>query len=194
MPRRHIPLAGVGGDAGGIRELIHAVARDVMQEVQAEAALQKANLAAESRMALLSALIDAIGVGVVLIDRDLLVAHWNREATRLTGIQADKVMGLPARVLGEAIAPRVEDFPSVRSHLQHAFSPVETSQFSMVILEPRRDVEVNVSPAVLAADGQQVGSVIVLHDIVNIGFNSHRLGKDCAGMSVQLPAMASVKY
>ena len=149
----------------GSGDLIHAVARDVTQEVEAESSLREANLAAATRLALLTALIDAIGVGVVLVDRDLLVAHWNKEATRLTGIPADKVVGLPARLLGEAIAPRVEDFPKVRSHLQHAFSPVETSHFQMVILEPRRDVEVRVSPAVLAADGQQVGSVIVLHDI-----------------------------
>ncbi len=149
----------------GSGELIHAVARDVTQEVEAESALREATLAAETRLALLTALIDAIGVGVVLIDRDLLVAHWNKEATRLTGIQADKVLGLPARMLGEAIGPRVEDYPSVRSNLQHAFSPVESTHFQMVILDPRRDVEVAVSPAVLASDGQQVGSVIVLHDI-----------------------------
>jgi len=55
----------------GSGDLIHAVARDVTQEVQAEAALRAANLAAETRLALLTALIDAIGVGVVLIDRDL---------------------------------------------------------------------------------------------------------------------------
>jgi PAS domain S-box-containing protein len=149
----------------GSGELIHAVARDVTQEVEADRALREANLAAATRLALLTALIDAIGVGVVLIDRDLLVAHWNKEATRLTGIQADRVLGQPARLLGEAIAPRVEDYPNVRSHLQHAFSPVETTHFQMVILEPRRDVEVTVSPAVLAADAEQVGSVIVLHDI-----------------------------
>jgi PAS domain S-box-containing protein len=149
----------------GSADLIHAVARDVTQEVEAETALRGANLAAETRLALLAALIDAIGVGVVLIDRELLVAHWNKEATRLTGIEANKVLGLPARVLGEAIAPRVEDYPSVRSHLQHAFSPVETTHFQMAMVEPRRDVEVTVSPAVLAADGQPVGSVIVLQDI-----------------------------
>lgn len=149
----------------GSGELIHAIARDVTLEVDAETALREANLAAATRLALLTALIDAIGVGVVLIDRDLMVAHWNKEATRLTGIQADKVLGQPARLLGDAIAPRVEDYPNVRSHLQHAFNPVETTHFQVVILEPRRDVEVTVSPAVLAADGQQVGSVIVLHDI-----------------------------
>ncbi len=149
----------------GSEELIHAIARDVTQEVDAEIALREANLAAATRLALLTALIDAIGVGVVLIDRDLLVAHWNKEATRLTGIQAEKVLGRPARLLGEAIAPRVEDFPSVRSHLEHAFSPVKTARFQIVILEPRHDLEVTVSRAVLAADGQPVGSVIVLHDI-----------------------------
>lgn len=149
----------------GSGELIHAVARDVTLEVEAETALQEANLAAATRLALLTALIDAIGVGVVLIDRDLLVAHWNKEATRLTGIPAEKVLGQPARVLGEAIAPRVDDYSSVRSHLEHAFSPAEAARFQMVILDPRRDVEVRVSPAVLDADGPQVGSVIVLHDI-----------------------------
>jgi len=135
------------------------------QETEAETALHEANLAAATRLALLTALIDAIGVGVVLVDRDLMVAHWNKEATHMTGIQADKVLGLHARLLGEAMASRVEDYASVRSHLQHAFSPGETSHFQMVILDPRRDVEVAVSPAFLAADGQQVGSVIVLHDI-----------------------------
>jgi PAS domain S-box-containing protein len=145
-------------------ELIHAVARDVTQEVDADTTPPDANLAAATRLALLTALIDAIGVGVVLIDREMLVAHWNKEATRLTGIQADKVLGLPAALLGEAIAPRVEDYPSVQSHLQHVFSPSETAQFQMVILEPRRDVEVRASPALLP-DGRQVGTVIVLNDI-----------------------------
>lgn len=149
----------------GSEQLIHAIARDVTQEVAAETALREANLAAATRLALLTALIDAIGVGVVLIDRELLVAHWNKEATRLTGIQPDKVLGRPARLLGEAIAPRVEDFASIRAHLQHAFSPVETARFQMVILEPHHEIEVTVSPAVIAADGQQVGSVIVLHDV-----------------------------
>lgn len=149
----------------GSGELIHAVARDVTQEVKSETALREANLAAATRLALLTALIDAIGVGVVLIDRDLTVAHWNQEATRMTGIPSDKVLGQPARQLGEAIAPHVEDFSKVRSHLQHAFSSVETTMFQMVILEPRRAIEVRASPAALAADGQQVGSVIVLHDI-----------------------------
>ena len=146
-------------------QMIYALARDITQEVEAGAELRRANLAAATRLALLTALVDAIGVGVILVDRELLVAHWNKEATRLTGIQAEKALGLPASLLGEALAPRVEDYPSVRSHLQQAFGPVETSHFPMVILEPRREVDVIVSPAVLASNGGQVGSVIVLHDI-----------------------------
>jgi CheY-like chemotaxis protein len=35
----------------------------------------------------------------------------------------------------------------------------------MVILEPRREIDVTVSPALLPSDGGQVGSVIVLHDV-----------------------------
>ena len=145
-------------------ETIYAVARDVTQEVEAVGEATKANLAAASRLALLGALVDAIGVGVVLIDRDLKVAHWNKEATRLTGIEADKMLGQPASVLGEAIAPRVEDFPSVQAHLQHAFDPAATTHLPIVILQPRREIEVTISPALLPSDGAQVGSVIVLHD------------------------------
>jgi PAS domain S-box-containing protein len=146
-------------------QMIYAVARDITQEVEAEGELRKANLAAATRLALLTALVDAIGVGVVLVDRDLVVAHWNKEASRLTGIQAEKALGLSARQLGEALAARVDDYPSVRSHLQQAFDPGETTNFPMVILEPRREIDVTVSPAVLPSDGGQVGSVIVLHDI-----------------------------
>ena len=145
-------------------QLIYAVARDITQEVETGNELRRANLAASTRLALLTALVDAIGVGVILVDRELLVAHWNKEASRLTGIQADKVLGLPARRLGEALAPLVEDYPSVRSDLEQAFGPVETTHFPMVVLEPRREIEVTVSRAVLPSDGGQVGSVIVLQD------------------------------
>ena len=146
-------------------QMIYAVARDITQEVEAEGELRKANLAAATRLALLTALVDAIGVGVVLVDRELVVAHWNKEASRLTGIQAEKALGLSARQLGEALAARVDDYASVRSHLQQALDPGETTNFPMVILEPRREIDVTVSPAVLPSDGGQVGSVIVLHDI-----------------------------
>jgi PAS domain S-box-containing protein len=146
-------------------QLIYAVARDITQEVEVENELRTANLDAASRLAMLTALVDAIHVGVILVDRELLVAHWNKEASRLTGIHAEKALGLPARLLGEALASRVEDYPTVRSHLQQAFGPLETTHFPIVILEPRREVDVTVSPAVLASNGRQVGSVIVLHDI-----------------------------
>ena len=146
-------------------QMIYAVARDMTQQVEAEGELRKANLAAATRLALLTALVDAISVGVILVDRELVVAHWNKEASRLTGIKAEAALGLPARQLGEALAARVEDYASVRSHLQQAFDPGETTNFPMVILEPRREIDVTVSPAVLPLDGGQVGSVIVLHDI-----------------------------
>src|SRR5579864_6379249 len=48
-------------------ELIYAVARDITNEVDAAARLEAANQAADARLALLAALVDAIGVGVVLI-------------------------------------------------------------------------------------------------------------------------------
>jgi PAS domain S-box-containing protein len=130
--------------------------------------LRSASLAAATRMALLTALVDAINVGVILVDRELLIAHWNKEATRVTGIQADKMLGQPASVLGEAIAQRVEDYPSVVAHLAHAFDPAETTHLPIVLLEPRREIDLTISPALLPLDGGQVGSVIVLHDITAI--------------------------
>jgi PAS domain S-box-containing protein len=145
--------------------VIYAVGRDVTQEVQAGHELEAASLAAATRLALLTALIDAIGVGVLLVDRDLAVAHWNKEASRLTGIPAEKALGLHLRLIGEALAPRVEDYASLQSHVEQAGRPVETSRFPMVLLEPRREIEVTVSPAVLASDGGLVGTVMVLNDI-----------------------------
>jgi PAS domain S-box-containing protein len=145
--------------------LIYAVGRDVTQEVQADHELKAANLAAASRLALLTALIDAIGVGVVLIDRELAVAHWNKVASGLTGIDAEQALGLPMALIGEILAPRVDDFPALRSHLENASRPLETSRFPMVILDPRREIEVTVSPALLESAGGQAGSVIVLNDV-----------------------------
>jgi PAS domain S-box-containing protein len=139
----------------------------VTREVDVETELRSANVAAATRLALLSALVDAIEVGVILVDRELKVAHWNKEATRLTGIQADKMLGQPATVLGEAIGPRVEDYPSVQAHLAHAFDPAETTHLPIVLLEPRREIDLTVSPALLPS-GAQVGFVIVLHDITAV--------------------------
>jgi PAS domain S-box-containing protein len=145
--------------------VIYAVGRDVTQEVEAGHELEAANLAAGTRLALLTALIDAIGVGVVLVDRDLTVAHWNKEASHLTGIAAEKALGLHLRLIGEALAPRVEDYRSLQSLFEQAARPAETSRFPMVLLEPPCEIEVTVSPAVLASDGGQAGTVLVLNDI-----------------------------
>jgi len=143
------------------------VTSDISQTAEVERELRSANLAAATRLAQISALVDAIGVGVILVDRELMVAHWNKEATRLTGIQADKMLGQSATVLGQAIAPRVEDYPSVQAHLQHAFDPAETTHLPIVLLEPRREIDLTVSPALLPS-GAQVGFVIVLHDITAV--------------------------
>ena len=152
-----IPAVSVG--------LIYAMGRDITEQVQADEELKAANLAAATQLALLTALVDAIGVGVVLVNRESVVAHWNKEASRLTGIPTEKALGLPMRLLGEALAPLVEDYPSLQSHFESAPGAIETVRFPMVILEPRREIEAAVAPAMLASDGGQVGSVTVLQDI-----------------------------
>jgi PAS domain S-box-containing protein len=144
---------------------IYAIARDVTQEVELEAQLHATNQAADAQLGLLDALIDALGVGVVLIDRDLKVAHWNREATRLTGISIERALGLPAREIGRELAGRVEDYSGIQSHFQGGLSAAEPFSFPIVMLNPHRDVEVSVSRAMSQADGTQVGSVLVLNDI-----------------------------
>ena len=149
-------------------QTIYAVARDVTKEVELERELRHTTLAADTRLALLSALVDAISVGVILVDREMLVAQWNKEASRLTGINADAVLGQPANVLGHAIAPRVEDYPSVQAHLAHAFDPAETTHLPIVLIDPRREIDLTVSPALLPSNGGQVGSVIVLHDVTAV--------------------------
>jgi len=146
--------------------LIYAVGRDVTQEVRAEADLKDANLSAATRLALLTALIDAIGVGVILVDREHVVAHWNQEASRLTGISVEQALGQPMRLLGALFAARVEDSPGLQPHFERASRlPAESFRFAMTILDPRRELEVTVSPAVLTSERGQVGFVMVLHDI-----------------------------
>jgi PAS domain S-box-containing protein len=147
--------------------MIYAVGRDITNEVEAESKLTEANLAAASRLAMLTALIDAIGVGVVLVDSQLSVAHWNKVASGMTGIQAQQALGLPMTLIGELLAPQVDDFPGLRAHLEKAARSLEASRFPMVVLDPRREIEVTVSPAVLASDAAQVGSVIVLNDVTS---------------------------
>ncbi len=114
---------------------------------------------------MLTALLDAIGIGVVLLDHGLHVAHWNREATRLTGIPMEKALGAPARQIGQWLSGRVEDFPGLQSHFKNGLSPAEPFRFPIVMLDPRREIEVLVSRAVSESDGSPVGSVLVLNDV-----------------------------
>lgn len=144
---------------------IYAIARDVTQEVELEARLQATRLAADAQLGLLEALIDGLGVGVVLIDRDLKVAHWNRGATSLTGIPIERALGQPARLIGQELARLVEDYADIQSHFQRGLSPAEPFSFPIAMVNPHRDVEVTVSRAVSQSDGTQVGSVLVLNDV-----------------------------
>jgi PAS domain S-box-containing protein len=146
-------------------ELIYAMARDVTPEVQLENGLRVANLAAAARLAMLTALIDAIGVGVILINRDGLVAHWNRESSRLTGIAADKALGLTVAQLGQAMGRHAEENSTLQVDLEKASRSVTEARFQVALNEPRREIEVSVTPAVSTSEGGQVGLVMVLHDI-----------------------------
>ena len=169
MPRWHVPLAGLDGDSRGVGGTdLRGGARRHKKEVRAEAEVEDANLAAATRLALLTALIDAIGVGVVLVDREQVVAHWNQEASRLTGIPVEQALGQPTRLLGELFAPRVEDNPGLQSHFERVSRlPAESFRFAMTVLEPRREVEVTVSPALSTSQRGHVGFVMVLHDITS---------------------------
>lgn len=147
-------------------ELIYAVARDVTQSVQAEADLKKAHLEAATQLASLIAVIDAIGEGVVLLDRQRRVAHWNKEASRLTGIQAEQALGQSMSDVGKMLRPRVDDYPTLQAHLASAGGPeFEGFHFPVITLQPHRELEVVVSPAVLAPTGDQVGAVLVIRDV-----------------------------
>jgi len=145
--------------------LIYAVARDITHDVEAADRLEAATRAADARLGLLSALVDSIGVGVILIDPHGRVAHWNNEATRLTGIPQEHAVGAPARQIGEALSGRVEDYTGLQSHFAGGLSPAEPLRFNIVMLDPHREVEVFVSRAVSASDRSVVGSVLVLTDV-----------------------------
>lgn len=136
-----------------------------LEAARLHAALRETSLAADGRLALLTALVDAIGVAVVLLDRELKVAHWNKEATRLTGIPIERALGAPAREIGEALRGQVEDYSDLQSHFRQGLSPAEPFSFPVVMFNPHREVKVSVSRALSESDGTQVGSVLVLNDI-----------------------------
>ena len=128
-------------------------------------ALREASVAADARLAMLTALVDAIGIAVVLFNRQLKVAHWNKEATRITGIPIDRATGAQAHEIGEALRGAVQDYADLQSHFRQGLSPVEPFSFPIVMLSPHREVEISVSRALSESDGSQVGSVLVLKDI-----------------------------
>ncbi len=136
-----------------------------LEAARLHGALVQASQELDARLALLTALVDSIGVAVVLFDRELKVAHWNKEATRLTGIQIQKALGSPARQIGESLQGMVEDYAELQSHFRQGLSPTEPFSFPVVMLDPHREVEVSVSRALSVEDGTQVGSVLVLNDI-----------------------------
>lgn len=146
-------------------ELIFAMARDVTPEVHLEDGLKEANLAAAARLAMLTALIDAIGSGVILINREGLVAHWNREASRMTGIEAERALGMTVAQLGQAMGRRAQENSTLQLDLEQASRSTTEARFQFVLDEPRRDIEVSVTPAVSTSDDGQVGLVMVLQDM-----------------------------
>jgi PAS domain-containing protein len=59
---------------------------------EADARLAAANRAADAQLAMLAALVGAIGLAVILLDREVRVAHWNKEASHITGIPMEQAL------------------------------------------------------------------------------------------------------
>ncbi|MEY9962919.1 PAS domain S-box-containing protein [Streptacidiphilus sp. MAP12-16] len=105
---------------------------------------------------LLAALLDGMEVGLAAMDRDGVLTHWNREATRMLGWTAEESVGRSGL---EGWALRPGDADAVRSQLLGATAGAtpRVHEFALVTRDGRRVLVRAQAHPVVAADGRSLG-------------------------------------
>ncbi|MFC1409346.1 PAS domain-containing protein [Streptacidiphilus sp. N1-12] len=105
---------------------------------------------------LLAALLDGMEVGLAAMDRDGVLTHWNREATRMLGWTAEESVGRNGL---EGWALRPADAVAVRSQLlgASAGAPPRVHEFALLTRDGRRVLVRAQAHQVTAPDGRPLG-------------------------------------
>ncbi|MHA6760798.1 PAS domain-containing protein [Streptacidiphilus sp. PAMC 29251] len=105
---------------------------------------------------LLAALLDGMEVGLAAMDRDGVLTHWNREATRMLGWTAEESVG---RTGLEGWALRPADAETVRTQLlgASAGAPPRVHEFALLTNDGRRVLVRAQAHQVTAPDGRPLG-------------------------------------
>ncbi|WP_119420112.1 PAS domain S-box protein [Desertibaculum subflavum] len=153
-----VSLAPVGTDEG---ELIAAAIRDSTVRLQRETQILEARAAAEAATRRLQALIEAVPLAVVEIDRDRLVRSWNPAAERIFGWRAEELLGrelstIPADRKGEI------DFLMVATTDSRPLQAFETRR----IRKDGTTIDVSIWTAPrFDPDGSNAGMISIVADI-----------------------------
>jgi PAS domain S-box-containing protein len=111
---------------------------------------------ADADARLLAALLDGMEVGLAAMDRDGVLTHWNREATRMLGWTAEESVGRPGL---EGWALRPADAEAVRAQLlgAGAAAPPRVHEFALLTRDGRRVLVRAQVHRVTAPDGRPLG-------------------------------------
>jgi formate hydrogenlyase transcriptional activator len=134
---------------------VHGVARDVTEQTLAKSALREA-------LQLNRQIIDRVGQGLVLIDRDLHCVVWNRFMEELTMLPSVRVLHRP---LPEVLPQFAEE--RVRSLLALALAgkSASTPDIPLLLSKGRlKWVAGNLSP-LMDASGEVTGVIVALHEV-----------------------------
>lgn len=118
--------------------------------------MRGATVQADADARLLAALLDGMEVGLAAMDRDGVLTHWNREATRMLGWTAEESVGRPGL---EGWALRPADADAVRSQLLgvSAAAPPRVHEFALLTRDGRRVLVRAQAHRVAAPDGRPLG-------------------------------------
>ena len=111
-------------------------------------------LALDADARLLAVLLDGMEVGLAALDRDGVVTHWNREATRLLGWTAGEAVGRDG-LAGWALRPA--DAEAVHLQLTDGHGAGRIHEFALTTRDGRRVLVRAQAHPLTAADGGPLG-------------------------------------
>lgn len=131
-----------------------------------EHSLEDSVLETKSSVAFLIATLNAINEGVVVIDGDKKITHYNKRFIEMWGISDKELESLTYTGLVDVILNRVIDVSRLKTYLDTAFndSP-ETMRYYRIQCKDERIFQINVQPQ--HVEGINVGSVLSFRNMTD---------------------------